>query len=52
MLQSTNNVQLLTYYVSNYTLLVERSVTSTETVGVLGTGSQDGHPDFHTAPEL
>ena len=26
--------------------------TSTETVGLLGTGSQDGHLDFHTAPEL
>ena len=26
--------------------------TATETVGVLGTGAQDGHLDFHTAPEL
>ena len=26
--------------------------TSTETVGLLGTGDQDGHLDFHTAPEL
>ena len=26
--------------------------TSTETVGLLGTGAQDGHFDFHTAPEL
>ena len=26
--------------------------TSTETVGLLGTGAQDGHLDFHTAPEL
>ena len=26
--------------------------TSTETVGLLGTGTQDGHLDFHTAPEL
>ena len=25
---------------------------SIETVGVLGTGAQDGHLDFHTAPEL
>ena len=24
---------------------------STETVGLLGTGAQDGHLDFHTAPE-
>ena len=27
-------------------------VTSTQTVGLLGTGAQDGHLDFHTAPEL
>ena len=26
--------------------------TSTETVGLLGTGAQDAHLDFHTAPEL
>ena len=26
--------------------------TSTETVGLLGTGAQDGHLDFHTGPEL
>ena len=26
--------------------------TSTETAGLLGTGAQDGHLDFHTAPEL
>ena len=26
--------------------------TSTETVGLLGTGALDGHLDFHTAPEL
>ena len=26
--------------------------TCTETVGLLGTGAQDGHLDFHTAPEL
>ena len=26
--------------------------TSRETVGLLGTGAQDGHLDFHTAPEL
>ena len=26
-------------------------LTSTETVGLLGTGAQDGHLDFHTAPE-
>ena len=33
-------------------LLVECRFTSTETVGLLGTGAQDGHLDFHTAPEL
>ena len=27
-------------------------ITSTETVGLLGMGAQDGHLDFHTAPEL
>ena len=27
-------------------------LSSTETVGLLGTGAQDGHLDFHTAPEL
>ena len=32
--------------------LVECCFTSTETVGLLGTGSQDGHLDFHTGPEL
>ena len=32
--------------------LVECCFTSTETVGLLGTGAQDGHLDFHTAPVL
>ena len=32
--------------------LVECCFTSTETVGLLGTGAQDVHFDFHTAPEL
>ena len=32
--------------------LFECCLTSTETVGLLGTGAQDGHLDFHTAPEL
>ena len=31
---------------------VECCFTSTETVGLLGTGAQDVHLDFHTAPEL
>ena len=32
--------------------LVECCFTSTETVGLLGTGAQNGHLDFHTALEL
>ena len=32
--------------------LVERCFTYADTVGLLGTGAQDGHLDFHTAPEL
>ena len=32
--------------------LVECCFTSTETIGLLGTGAQDSHLDFHTAPEL
>ena len=33
-------------------LLLKCCFTSTETVGLLGTGAQDDHLDFHTAPEL
>ena len=32
--------------------LVVCCFASTETVGLLGTEAQDGHLDFHTAPEL
>ena len=32
--------------------LLKCCFTSTETVGLLGMGAQDGHLDFHTAPEL
>ena len=32
--------------------ITKRCFTSTETVGLLGTGAQVGHLDFHTAPEL
>jgi len=32
--------------------MAECYFTSTETVGLLETGAQDGHLDFHTAPEL
>ena len=31
---------------------LKRYFTSTETVGLLGTGAQDGHLDFHTVSEL
>ena len=33
-------------------VLVEVFFTPTETIGLLATGAQDGHLDFHTAPEL
>ena len=33
-------------------LLLKCCFTSTETAGLLGTGAQDGHVDFHTAPVL
>ena len=33
-------------------LLLKCCFTSTETVGLLGTGTQTVHLDFHTAPEL
>ena len=38
--------------ICNQAEMVECCFTSTETVGLLGTGAQDGHLDFHTAPEL
>ena len=34
------------------TVLLKCCFTSSETVGLLGTGAQDGYLDFHTAPEL
>ena len=37
---------------SSSACLVECCFTSTETVGLVGTGAQDGHLNFHTAPEL
>ena len=33
-------------------MLMKCCFTSTKTVGLLGTGAQDSHLDFHTAPEL
>ena len=38
--------------VSLLMLLLKCCFTSSETVGLLGTGAQDVHLDFHTAPEL
>ena len=35
-----------------FAVLLKCCFTSTGTVGLLGTGAQDGHLDFHTAPEL
>ena len=37
---------------SGVSFLLECCFTSTETVGVLGTGAQDVHLDFHIPPEL
>ena len=33
-------------------MLLKCCFTSTETVGLLAIGAQDGHLDFHTVPEL
>ena len=33
-------------------MLLKCCFTFTETVGLFGTGAQDVHLDFHTAPEL
>ena len=33
-------------------LLLKCCFTSTEIVGLLGTGAKDVHLDFHTSPEL
>ena len=40
------------YSLGTLWLMVECCFTSTETVGLLGTGAQGGHLDFHTPPEL
>ena len=39
-------------FFSTNMMMLKCCFTSTETVGSLGTGAQDGHLDFHTAPEL
>ena len=33
-------------------MMMKYCFTSTKTVGLLGTGAQDGHLDFNTVPEL
>ena len=38
--------------VCTFQLMHSQVKTSTETVGLVGTGAQDVHLDFHTAPEL
>ena len=47
-----NRVVLAVVTVSSVLLLLKRCFTSTEAVGLLGTGALDVHLDFHTAPEL
>ena len=44
--------QLSTDAISALQCSVQCCFMSTETVGLLGTRSQDGHLDLHTAPEL
>ena len=39
-------------YSALHSLLLKCCFTSTETVGLLKTGAQDGRLDFHTAPEI
>ena len=41
-----------TNYIQCVINMVQYCFTSTETIGSLGRGAQDGHLDFHTAPEL
>ena len=40
------------YIIKERLVVFECCFTSTETAGLLGTGAQDGHLNFHTAPEL
>ena len=48
MIKTTSDTAITTYIIR----LAEYCFTSTETVGLIGTGAQDGHLDFHTPPEL
>ena len=48
MIKTTSETAFTTYIIR----LAEYCFTSTETVGLIGTGAQDGHLDFQSAPEL
>ena len=51
--EPAEHVSLVNHGYTNITgLMLKCCVTSTETVGLLGTGAKDVHLDFHTAPEL
>ena len=54
LVQNCLGISRLEYFLLHDTdhLLLKCCFTSTETVGLLGPGAQDGHLDFHTAPEL
>ena len=45
-------LEMPTRLVCSHLKLVECCFMSKKTIGLLGTGAQDGHLDFHTAPEL
>ena len=46
------HLKLKIHLLASLLMLLKCCVMSTETVGLLGMGAQDGHLDFHTAPEL
>ena len=50
--ETTRYLHLLTAMTQALKGSVECCFTSTEPVGLLGTGAQNGHLDFHTAPEI
>ena len=54
LVQNCLGISRLEYFLlhDSYHLLLKCCFMSTETVGLLGPGAQDGHLDFHTAPEL
>ena len=48
MIKTISETAFTTYIIR----LAEYCFTSTETVGLIGTGAQDGHLNFQSAPEL